>query len=242
MIDIWAPGSQSIISASHTNLHSFSCHTKVWIFCSLFRGVPLHYLTFFGILLFIVESFFFCLWAAWVAIVLFNSLDMLVFFRRFFVFFFFFFFCITGKVVLQIFFFSHTRYHPGQCACITWLWVWTFGAFDSYQLMFGEDFSSFFFFVNFCPWTIIWTGKEGRRRLHTRQIVYVVKGYSGVVFRVLFCSWSRVLILQFVSTLPLLCAFTMSSNGINGLQKIFQRSDMVEHVRTLSLHCSFSAK
>ena len=37
MIDICAPSSPSIISASHTSLHSFSCH-KVGIFWSLFGG------------------------------------------------------------------------------------------------------------------------------------------------------------------------------------------------------------
>ena len=78
--------------------------------------------------------------------VLFNSLDMLVFFRRFFVFVFFF-FALQAKLFCR--FFSSVTPDIILVNALASLDS-EFGrlGFDSYQLMFGEDFSSFFFFLS----------------------------------------------------------------------------------------------
>ena len=186
MVDIW-------VTCSHTSgyfgvthhLAFFFCYTQVWMFCSLFRdgssALSITFLFDFVVHCWMFFSFFsfFCLRAAWVAIVLFTSLHMLVLFHRFlfFVFVFFFFSFVLHAKFSNWLFSSVTLYKyqywsaSTLCVCITWLWIWAFGA---HKLVFEEEcldftcahaclcvFLFFFLHINkcvlFCSWSHVLT-------------------------------------------------------------------------------------
>ena len=161
-----------VISASHITLHSYSCYTEVWMFCSLFRdGSSALSITF--LFDFVVHRwiFFFlsycslsCYSLVYFSCVYFSCVGVLssFFFLCFCLSFFLFFSIVCMQSCPTDYFFSHTLQYPSwstltSCACITWLWIWAFWALDSYKLMFEEEcpeftcahaFACLFFFLS----------------------------------------------------------------------------------------------